>query len=165
MKLIETISCEFSDLPRPGPSEIADRKSIPVSLEALAVEEFFFPFAWQQITWGVLKNYRGAPNACLSFMSTKAFLYFFPAYMTMTLIDPNALNELLDPVVSLTYGRETGSRWFSLMQNNYDANKKHCIGRFLLEINERYTASYGLLEPDEPSAKEIAAQYWLKPIG
>lgn len=169
MKLIDLITREFSDVPRLGTGQIADRDSSPVSLEALAVEEFFSPLTWSDVTWDVLSNYRGDKTACLFFMNSPAFLYFFPAYMTMTLIDTHAITGLLHPIVSLTYERETGARFFNLMQSEYDAQKKRCIGYFLLEINQRYVASYGPLHPDAPLPlepgellpEEIAFQHWL----
>ncbi len=53
-------------------------------------------------------------------MSPRAFLYYFPAYMTMTLSDTNCVTGLLHPIVPLTYERETGSQFFSLLQSGYD---------------------------------------------
>jgi hypothetical protein len=168
MKLIDAIRHEFADLERPLPDKIAARDENPLCLEALAVEKFFANYCWQDIRWETLEAYRGDRTACLYFMSPEAFLYFFPAYMIMTLLDIKADTGLLDQIVSLTYGRETDSRFFKLMQKSYDLRKKKCVGYFLMQVNERFVRSFGgdldepiVLQADELYPEESAFKYWL----
>lgn len=168
MKLIDLIIREFSGVLRPPARQIADRGSTPVTLEALAIEEYFAPLRWQDVSWESLRDYHGDKAACLYFMSPNAFLYFFPSYLLMTLNDNCMETGLIGQIMPLTYGLETDSRFFNLMQRCYNTRQKKCIGYFLLQINERYFRSCMLgpdgkpyLEPDELSPEEIAFRFWL----
>lgn len=168
MKLIEMISKNFADVPRPVATRESERSGVPD--EPAEIKSYFAQYAWQEITWEKLANYRGDKTVCLYFMSPNDFLYYFPAYMVMTLSDVYADSGLVEAVVPITGGRgKLHSRLFNLMQSSYDSGKKRCIGYFLLEIHRSYVMSLGPPnadgsldhDPGELLPEEIAFKYWL----
>ena len=160
LTLIGNILESFSNLPRPEPTKIANRKSLATSQEALEVEQFFKPYEWKFVDWSLMTKYDGDQKACLYFMSDEAFLYYYPAYMIMTLHDPANRCGLLHPVASIACGHEEKQDLFQLMQSGYNMSQKRCVGRFLLNINEHFVMRYGDMNLGI-SPKEAAERYWL----
>lgn len=158
----------FADIPQPVIAEYTEHDEVPN--EASEIRKYFAQYTWQEVTWEKLANYCGDRTVCLYFMSPNAFLYYFPAYMVMTLSDIYSDSGLVEAIVPMTGGSgKLHSHLFNLMQSSYDGKKKRCIGYFLLEIHRSYILSLGPpnadgsldLGPDESLPEEIAFKYWL----
>lgn len=156
MTLDEEIVSAFSDLERPSPTTIATASCDRPNLEALAVQEFFAPLLWTEVDIERLYRYKGDKSSCLLFMSESAFLYYFPAYLRMILVDTAKTSALLLPVLSLLGARDQAAYYYELMQLNYDIDKCRCIVKSLYAVDERFVKLYGGIPVSGPRPNEIA---------
>ena len=81
--LLQQIRVAWEETPYPGDDNLAGRSSGCPS-EYAYVEDYFRGKHWTEITPdGLSRDYPGPEDACLSFMSPRAFLFYLPAFMTM----------------------------------------------------------------------------------
>ena len=82
LEVVKTqISTAFKNRSYPGDDYISYDQT-GYCLECLAVSNYFRGKTWEAISWADLsENYPGDPSACLGFMTTEAFSYYFPAYL------------------------------------------------------------------------------------
>lgn len=84
---IEQIVAAFSDGPSPAEDEIVSRSSFPYDPERDQIRKFLSGKRWTELSIEKLDSYIGDASAILSFLTPKAFSYYLPAFLTVSLTD------------------------------------------------------------------------------
>jgi hypothetical protein len=81
--LLRQIRLAWEKMPYPGDDNLAGRTSGCPS-EYSYIEDYFSGKHWTEITLdGLRRDYPGPEDACLSFMSPRAFRFYLPAFLSM----------------------------------------------------------------------------------
>ncbi len=96
-----TLSDYFIEIERLFPSEPVHTEKIAngSSLEHLQVEAYFKGKLWEDINLVGFSKYIGDPSSCLSFMTPKAFKYYLPAYLSISLKDYAAADVIPEATI------------------------------------------------------------------
>jgi hypothetical protein len=84
---ITEIASAFGDGPPPAEEEIVSPTEFPWDRERDEVRTFLSGKRWKEITIEALEEYVGDQSAILGFLTPKAFSYYLPAFLTVSLTD------------------------------------------------------------------------------
>ncbi len=84
---VEQVAAAFNDGPAPAEDEIVSRSSFPYDPEREQIRKFLSGKRWTELSIDELDRYIGDASAILSFLTPKAFSYYLPAFLTVSLTD------------------------------------------------------------------------------
>ncbi|WP_152978387.1 DUF6714 family protein [Burkholderia multivorans] len=107
-------------------------------VEPRAVEAFFRGRRRFDVTLGDLNNvYEHDPSACLGFMLPRAFAFFLPVFMKISIIDYEEADVISDAVVRRMYdmAKDRADDNLSAVLSSYTREQLETILNFLLEMS------------------------------
>lgn len=88
----------FANVQYPGDDEIVPRKP-NLDLEADAIRDYLKGKHWSTLTAeAIWRDYKGDPSALLTFMTPKAFQFYWPGFLLICLNEPGAADIIADSV-------------------------------------------------------------------
>jgi hypothetical protein len=144
------IQTEFPNEPTMHSSEIMGQTRF-FSLEADNIAKFLSGKRWQSIDLDCLSSYRGDTSAFLNFISDKAYLYFFPAFLMIGLKEYSEANLEFNSVLFQFRPPDDEEK----IDNRFERRVKQFTSDQLKLIHEVFCFIQNNFS-DEYEAKEIA---------
>jgi hypothetical protein len=148
----------FADVPYPGDTNIAASKTVyGDDYEGQIVENFFRGRDWKTVSLEILwAELRSPPEAALVFMSAEAKLYYFPAFMRISLLGPTEADVVFDaPINHITPGLYGAGVDFISIFERYDDAKKRVIALWL-----RFLSGFAGADFEEGGPALALGRYW-----
>ena len=140
----------------PKPAVLAGRQPCGGD-EYSYVDEFFRDRSWTEVTLEDLwETYPGPPDACLGFMSTEAFKYFLPAYLSIFLEHRDRADTIADAAVFVLVptSDERLRTWQADRFKAFSPVQRKVISDFLHYVDLQYGDDYEFFGLDH------ALLYW-----